>query len=205
MSLIFYYSPMSTAVATHWVLEELKVPYEKVKLDIQAGDTKKPDYLKINPNGVVPAIVHDGTVVFESAAIAIYLGETFGVEKGLFPAAGPKRGEAIKWIVWVNVTLGGAVSRQQYASSPRLPAEQHNAKAAEAARADAEKALGVLDAALANSPWLLGDTFSIADAHLSAFVGYTGMIGYDLKKFPKLADWNARASARPAFAEVMKP
>src|SRR5262249_14193766 len=67
MSLIFYYSPMSTAVATHWVLEELKIPYEKVKLDLQAGGTKKPDFLKINPNGVVPAIVHDGTAIFESA------------------------------------------------------------------------------------------------------------------------------------------
>lgn len=205
MSLTFYYSPMSTAVATHWVLEELKIPYEKVKLDIQAGDTKKPDYLKINPNGVVPAIVHDGTTIFESAAIVLYLGETFGVEKGLFPAPGPKRGEAMKWVVWMNVSLGSAISRQQYASSPRLPAEQHNAKAAEAARADAERLLGVLDAALAGKTWILGDSFSIVDAHMAAFIGYTGMIGYDLKKWPNLAAWNARASARPAFAEVMKP
>lgn len=205
MSLIFYYSPMSTAVATHWVLEELKVPYEKVKLDIQAGDTKKPEFLKINPNGCVPALVHDGTAIFESAAIALYLGETFGVEKGLFPAPGPRRGEAMKWIVWTNVSLGGAIGREQFASSPRIPAEQHNAAAAAAAHAEAERLLGILDAALAGKTWLLGDAFSVADAHVGAFIGYAGMIGYDLKKFPNLAAWSARATGRPAFAEVMKP
>ena len=97
MSLVFYYSPMSTAVVTHWILEELGIPYETVKVDFQK-DTKKPEYVKLNPNGAVPLIVHDGTPIFESAAIAIYLGETFGVEKGLFPAPGPKRGEALKWI-----------------------------------------------------------------------------------------------------------
>jgi glutathione S-transferase len=205
MSLIFYYAPMSTATATHWVLEELKVPCEKVKLDLKAGDTKKPDYLKLNPNGVVPALVHDGTAIFESAAIAIYLGETFGVEKGLFPAPGPQRGEALKWIVWVNVTLGGASGRYHYAASPHVPAEQHNAAAAAAARADVERYLGILDAALAGKTWLLGDAFSVADAHVAAFAAYMGMTGFDLKKYANLSAWTTRATARPAFAAVMAP
>jgi glutathione S-transferase len=111
----------------------------------------------------------------------------------------------MKWIVWTNVTFGGAIGRQQYASSPRLPAEQHNAAAAAAARADAERSLKILDGALSADGWLVGDAFSIVDAHVSAFVGYAGMIGYDLKQYPNLAAWNARASARPAFATVMQP
>src|SRR5262245_11968243 len=98
MGLIFYYAPMSSASPTHWILEELGVPYEKVKVDLQGGESKKPEFLKINPNGKVPTLVHDGTVIFESVAIAIHLGETFGVERKLFPAPGLQRAEAIKWL-----------------------------------------------------------------------------------------------------------
>jgi glutathione S-transferase len=205
MSLTFYYSPMSTAVATHWVLEELKIPYEKVKLDIQAGDTKKPDYLKINPNGVVPAIVHDGTTIFESAAIVLYLGETFGVEKGVFPAPGPQRGQAISWIVWTNVTLGGAMNRYQFSGSERIPEERRNAKAAAVARAETESALAILDGALAGKTWLVGDSFTLADAHVASFAAYAGMVGFDLKKYPNLQAWHARATARPGYAKSMQP
>src|SRR5262249_61357871 len=97
MSLIFYYAPMSTASVTELVLEELGVPCEKVKLDIKKGDTKKPDFLKINPNGKVPVIVHDGTPIWESAAITMYIGEMFGVERKLYTAACHKRGAAMKW------------------------------------------------------------------------------------------------------------
>ncbi|HNN94371.1 MAG TPA: glutathione S-transferase, partial [Pseudomonadota bacterium] len=104
MSLTFYYSPQSSASPVHWTLEELGIPYEKVVVDIRKGENKTPEYLKINPNGVVPALVHDGVAIFESAAIQIYLGETFGVEKGLYPPPGPARGEVMKWIVWTNVT-----------------------------------------------------------------------------------------------------
>ncbi|HWO22441.1 MAG TPA: glutathione S-transferase family protein [Kofleriaceae bacterium] len=203
MSLVFYYSPMSTAVVTHWALEELGIPYEKVKLSIQAGDTKKPDFLKINPNGAVPVIVHDGTPIFESAAIAIYLGETFGVEKGLFPAAGVQRGQATSWIVWANVTLGGAMNRLAYSSSERIPAEQHNAKAAEAARAAAEQSFGVLNDALAGKEWLVGDKFSLVDVHVASFVEYATYLGFDLKKWANVDAWRTRATNRPGHATAM--
>jgi glutaredoxin len=90
---------------------ELGIPFDLVTLDISAGDTRNPDYLKINPNGRVPAIVHDGIAIWESSAITMYLGEVFGVETNLYPALGPKRGEAMKWIAWGNVTLAEPASR----------------------------------------------------------------------------------------------
>src|SRR5579884_2513511 len=111
MNLTFYYAPMSTATLTDLVLEELGVACKRVKLDLKNGDTKKPDFLKLNPNAKVPVLVHDDMPIWESAAITMYLGELFGVEKGLYPKPGPKRGEAMKWIVWTNVTLGDAVYR----------------------------------------------------------------------------------------------
>lgn len=205
MSLVFYYSPMSSAVPTHWILEELGVPYEKVKIDLQAGDQQKPAFLALNPNGKVPLLVHDGTPIFESVAIAIHLGETFGVSKKLFPEPGLRRAEALKWLVWSNVTLGEALSRYQHNVSDRIPAERHNAKAAEVAKADVEKLLGILDAALAGKTWLVGDSFSIADAHAASWAEYLGFCGFDSKRWPNVDAWKKRATARPAHAAAMTP
>jgi glutathione S-transferase len=203
MSLVFYYSPMSTASMTHIVLEELGISYEKKKVDFKT-DTKKPDFLALNPNGKVPVIVHDGTPIFESAAITAYLGETFGVEKNLFPGPGPKRGVALQWLVWSNVSLGEALSRHQHNVSERIPKEQHNAKAAEVAKADVEKHMAILDAALKGKKFLLGDSFSIVDAHVSSFAGYVAMCGFDTKKWPALDAWVKTCGSRPASERAMK-
>lgn len=205
MSLVFYYAPLSTSVTAHWALEELGVPYEKVKLDLQKGDTRKPEFLALNPNGQVPTLVHEGTVIFESAAIIAHLGETFGVEKGLFPAPGPRRGEAFKWLVWTNVSLGSALLRFQHNTSERIPKEQHNAKAAEVARADIEKLLGILDGALQGKTFLVGDSFSLVDVHASAFVGYLGTCGFDLTKWSALGAWFGTCTSRPAHGRIMSP
>ena len=102
MSLTFYYSPMSTAAITELVLAELDVPYEKVEIDLKKGETRKPEFLRLNPNGKVPLVVHDGIPIWESAAITMYLGEAFGVDRGLYPEPGTKRGEAMKWIALVG-------------------------------------------------------------------------------------------------------
>jgi glutathione S-transferase len=205
MSLVFYYAPMSSAVTVHFALEELGIPYEKVKIDIQARDQDKPSFRALNPNGKVPTLVHDGTPIFESVAIILYLGETFGVEKKLFPAPGPARAEAFKWLVWTNVSLGEALSRRQHNTADYIPAERHNAKAAEAATADVEKHLDILDAALAGKQWLVGSSFSLVDVHASGWVAYVGMCGFDLKRWPNIEAWKQRASARPAFAAAMAP
>jgi glutathione S-transferase len=203
MSLVFYYSPMSTAVTTHWQLEELGIPYEKVRIDLATPRT--PEFLAINPNGKVPVIVHDGVPIVESAAIAIYLGETFGVAKKLFPEAGPRRGQAMQWIVWSNVSLGEPQSRLQHASSPRLPAEQHNAKTAEVARGELHKMLGVLDGAVAKSPYLLGDAFTLADAHVASWTSYLAMTGVEVARWKHVEAFTARCSARPAFKVAHTP
>lgn len=205
MSLIFYYSPLSSAVTVHWALEELGVPYEKVRIDLQARDQDKPGYRELNPNGKVPLLLHDGTPIFESAAIVIHLGETFGVEKNLFPKPGLQRAEAFKWIVWAGVSLGEALSRHQHNVSPRIPAERHNAKAAEAAKRDVHELLGILDAELGKKAWLVGEAFSLADLYVASWASYVGMTGFDLKRWPKLEAWLKVVSARPGFGISRAP
>lgn len=202
MSLTFYYAPMSTASITELVLEELGVPCDKVKLDIQKGDTKKPEFLAVNPNGKVPCIVHDGTAIWESAALTIYLGETFGVERKLFPAPGPRRGEAMKWIVWTNVTLGDAVARFTRNTMTWYPDDQKNAKAGEAARQDIAGCLGVLDVSLAGKQYLAGD-YTLADAHLTSFCDWLRHMQIDFKPFANVEAWGDRCRARPAYKKLM--
>ena len=83
MTLIFYGAPMSTASITEAVLAELDVSHERRMLEFGSNGTQSAEFLKVNPNGRVPALVHDGTALWESAAITLYLGEIFGVERGL--------------------------------------------------------------------------------------------------------------------------
>jgi len=202
MSLTFYSAPMSTASITQLVLEELGVPHETIKLDIQKGDTKKPEFLAVNPNGRVPCVVHDGTVIWESAALTMYLGETFGVERGLYPGPGLRRGEAMKWIVWTNVTLGDAVSRYTRNTMDWYPADQKNAAAGEAAKKDIAECLRVLNLSLEGKQYLAGD-YTLADTHLNSFCEWLRMMKIDFSPFPNVIAWGTRCSDRPSVKKVL--
>jgi glutathione S-transferase len=203
MSLTFYYSPMSTAVITNLVLEELAVPCERVAIDIKKGDTKSQEFLRVNPNGKVPVLVHDGTAIWESAAITLYLGEIFGVAKGLYPEPGPVRGEAMKWVIWSNVTLGDAFGRYVRNTTEWFPAEQHNAKAAEAALADTRGCLQILDRALSAKQHLLG-AYTLVDAHVNSLVDWLRFMNIDLSEYQHVNAWTKRCAARPAYGRAMK-
>jgi glutathione S-transferase len=215
MSLTFYYVPMSTSSVTEAVLAELGIPCDRVQLSITDGDTRKLDFLKVNPNGRVPAIVHEGTAIWESAAITMYLGEVFGVDANLYPALGPQRGEAMKWIVWGNVALaeaGGRLSALLPSDSDGgvlpnsqdwIPPEQRSAIALEKAKADLVGYLRILDNALADKSFLLGD-YSLVDTHLQGFVGWIGSMDVSLELFPNVMGWLTRCCERPAIAKLME-
>jgi glutathione S-transferase len=203
MSLTFFYAPMSTASTVHWTLLELGIPYEGVLVDLKNEADKKAKLASVNPNLKVPVLVHDGVPIFESAAIQIYLGETFGVDKGLYPAPGPKRGLALKWLVWANVSLGDAVRRWHRNAGQSSPEDQRNAAAGKAARAEIDQLIGLLDTDLGKRSYILGEDISIVDFHLAAFFQWLQKIGVDMAPFPRVAAWLARSSARPALAKLM--
>jgi glutathione S-transferase len=201
MSLIFYVAPQSTATLTEIVIEELGVPCDPKKLDLKGGGAKTADFLKVNPNAKVPAIVHDGVPIWESAAITMYLGELFGVDKKLYPAPGPKRGEAMKWIVWTNVTLGEAVYRRGHNGDWAAPGEG-NPKAVETANKDIAELLGILDHALADRAFLVGD-YTLADTHLNSFCDWLRHSKIDFAPFAHVNAWSKRCADRPAYQRVM--
>src|SRR5688572_26992227 len=107
MSITFYAAPQSSASPVTCALVELGVPHERVNVNLKAGDTRKPEYLALNPNGKVPLLVVDGTPLFEALAILQWLGDRYGVEKKLWPAQDePARLEALSWTTWGYVSYG---------------------------------------------------------------------------------------------------
>jgi glutathione S-transferase len=213
MSLTFYYAPYSSASITEAVIAELGMICDRVKLDIDAGETRTAEFLAINPNGRVPAIVHDGIAIWESAAITLYLGETFGVDAGLYPKPGPMRGVAMKWIVWANVSLAEAAGRLsaalptgsegavQSGSVDYVAPELRDPNALLKAQSDVATYLGILDAALTSQTFLLGD-YPLADTHLQGFVGWIASMGVDLSQYVNVDVWAKRCSQRPALAAL---
>lgn len=202
MAITFYYKPMSSATRVHWALEELGVAYEKKKMALD-GDQKTPEFLALNPNGKIPVLVVDGVAIFESLAQLLYLGETFGVEKGLFPKAGPERAEAFKWMCWVSVSVHDALVRV-ILNGDRAPEDHRNAKAREAALTDLKKYFGILDQHLEGRQFMLGGSFSLVDCAAASFVPFASRLGVDIGPFKNVQAWSARAMERPALARVMQ-
>jgi glutathione S-transferase len=205
MSITYYYAPMSTAVRATWAIEELGVPCERRRVDLQKKETKTPEFLKLNPNGEVPLLVVDGTPIFESTAILIYLGETYGVEKGLYPAPGVKRAETLKWMIWANVGFFNPLTRWTRNKAPYVPDDQKNAKAAEAAAHDLAAAMKILDETLAGKSYLVDDKFSLADLAVSSYFGWLVFLGYDYSAFKNVKAWTDRCLGRPAALKTNKP
>lgn len=203
MPMTFYYTPMSSATRVHWALEELGVPYDKVRMNLGEGQHKKPDYLKLNPNGKIPLLVVDGVAIFESLAQLLYLGETFGVDKGLFPKPGLERAEAFKWLAWVSVSVHDTLVRI-IKNGERVPEEERNPRAREAAIREAGELFAILDAHLAGRTYILGDTFSIVDCASASFVPFAARLGIDTSPFKNIQAWSARCMGREALARAMQ-
>jgi glutathione S-transferase len=188
---------------TVWALEELGAPYEKVHYELMKGEHKTDAFKKLNPNCKVPTVVIDGTPMFESLAILLYLGERYGVEKKLYPGpTEPARMEALSWATWATVTFGGDIQRFIEASHERIPKERHNAAQAAAARTDIERDVGILEERMATRKFILGESFSLPDIAFGGALRYVSLLGaLDLARYPNVSAYQARLSSRAAFAK----
>jgi len=197
MSLVFYWHPMSSATPIACALAELAIPHERVKIDIRAGEQRTPEYLAINPNGKVPCLVVDGTPMFEALAIHLWLGEHFGVAKGLWPHDGtPARLEAMSWCTWAYVTYGAVIGRVWLATTDDA---LRDADHAAAAIRTATALLDLLQARLSQQPWMLGEAYSLVDLVVGQVVGYGTYLGAAVEAHPAVAAWLQQVQARPAM------
>src|SRR5262245_47431320 len=199
MALTIYGSPMSRAFRVLWMARELGLQYESVPLDPRAGDTRKPDYLKINPNGHVPAIVDGDYVLWESLAINLYLAKKHGGP--LAPADLAEEGKALAWSMWALTELEDNIA--PLVQSVLMPPERKpDAARVERAKEGLNAPLRVLDAALAQSQYLLGSRFTVADLNVVGVVAGLRIANFDVGAWPNVRAWLATCTGRKAFAEL---
>ncbi|HXJ19450.1 MAG TPA: glutathione S-transferase family protein [Polyangia bacterium] len=202
MGIRLYGWPNSTSGRVRWALKELGVSYERIELDREKGENRAPEYLAINPTGKVPGLVDDGQAYFESAAIILHLGETYGRERGLWPAAGPARAEALCWTIWSATELQAYMMQWLYHGLDTpvsyAPADRSRATA-EYNHGQFLRNLDALDARLARREHLLGAGFSLADIPAASTL-QTGLdLGASLEGRKHVAAWVDRCRNRPTF------
>jgi glutathione S-transferase len=208
MAIKFYYSPRTSATRVHWALEEVGVPYEKVRLHLDKGEQKKPEFLAINPNGKVPALVDGDVELFESLAIVFHLGERYGEAKGLWPKAGTKeRSLAYAWSMWGLAEVQFAVVQyiQHAGENPRisLPKEKQSKEYAERALANWWDMVQILDARLSGRGHVLGADFTLVDVVLAGMFNFARTMGQLPLGAPNATAWLERCLSRPALARVL--
>jgi glutathione S-transferase len=186
--LTFYTNPMSRGRIARWMLEEVGRPYRTVLLDFGTG-TETPEFRRINPMGKVPAIVHDGTVVTEAAAVCAYLADAFP-EAGLAPEP-RRRGAYYRWLFFAAGPVEAAVVNK--ALGVVVPPERKPM----VGYGSLDEVLDALEGALSRGDHILGERFSAADVYVGSQLGWGMMFG-TIDKRPTFERYFARLLARPA-------
>ena len=200
-----YSLPTPNGVKVSIMLEELGLPYEVHRVDIGKDETWTPEFLSLNPNGKIPAIIDpDGPgdkplALFESGAILVYLAEKAG---RFLPADPAARYEALQWVFFQMAAIGPMFGQvgffHKYAGSAfedKRPRDRYVA--------ESRRLLGVLEGRLKDRQWIMGDDYTIADIATLGWVrnliehyGAGDLVGY--ADFPAVAAWLERGVARPA-------
>jgi glutathione S-transferase len=188
----------SRAMRALWMAEECGVPYEHVPTHFQT-DAKKEDYLRINPNGRIPAIDDDGVVVWESMAINLYLAKKYG--KSLGPKDLVEDATATQWSFWVMTEVEKPLLNALFARTGMMGSKKDDAEAARLF-GELKKPLGVLNAHLGSRAWIMGERFTVADLNVASVLLWAQLGRFDLAPWPKAAEWLGRCTSRPAAVKA---
>ena len=201
MAIKLYYAPGACSLASHIALEETGLPYEAQKLDLAAGDQRKPEYLKLNPRGRVPTCVVDGNVITENVGIMTYFAGGYPKAK-LWPDDTWHQALAVSSLAWlsntVHTTFGHILRASRYADDE---AAQEAIKAK--ARTAYEGYLREIDGLLNGRKWSIGNHYTVVDGYLVVFYRWGNrqkMPVREMKNYSALID---RVLARPAVKKVM--
>lgn len=223
---LFHFFLSNCSQRVRLALEEKGLAWTSHHLDLPANEHVTADYQRINPNGVVPTLVHDGQVVIESNDILGYLDDHFP-EPPLRPADAESRAR-MDALVALSSGFQGTIKvlshellfrpfRKVDDATVELFEKRHRdptlaafmrdfkengsawRKRVEQANAELEDTLDRLEAALADGPWLSGDRYGLADLSWVVNANRLEQAGVDLSRWPRFTDWARRAMARPAF------
>ena len=181
------------------LLAQLGIPYEYVETDILKGETRTPEFLKLNPNGRVPLVVlEDGTPLAESNAILFYFAEG----TPYLPADKLGRARVLQWLFFEQyshepyVAVARFLLRHTAPDDPRRSVLEQRQKGGYAA-------LGVMERHLAENPFFVGDRYSIADIALYAYTHVADQGGFELSSFPCLRAWLARVEGQAGYERML--
>ena len=180
------------------VLEALGRPYAWTEIDPLRGETRRPEFLAMNPNGKVPVLeIEPGTYLPESNAILWYLADG----TPLLPSAALSRARVLQWLFFEQY------SHEPYIAVARYLRKFHPDPAAQRALADSKmdggyRALEVMESHLAQEPFFVAGHYSIADIALYAYTHVAADGGFDLERFPALRAWLRRVEAQPGYAAM---
>jgi glutathione S-transferase len=189
MSLTFYTNPMSRGRIARWMLEETGAPYETVVLDY-ASTMKGDEYRQINPMAKVPAIVHDGKVVTEGAAICAYLADAFP-EAGLAPPTA-ERADYYRWLFFAAGPAEQAITNKSFGVAPDERQQRM------AGYGTFDLMVDVLERAVSQHDYIAGDRFTAADVYAGSQVAWGKQFG-SLPQRDAFDTYLARILARPAY------
>lgn len=202
-----HYHPGNASLAPHMLLREIGEPFELVLVDRAANAHRQPDYLRLNPNGQIPVLVDGDLVLYESAAILLYLcDDQPGL--GLAPALGTReRAHCYKWLMWMTNTLQATLIAYFY---PERWVNEGDAAAAAQVKAHAEtKVNGLVDQmeaqfAAHGGDWFLGSQFSVLDPYAFMLCRWTRGFPRPARSLPRLGAFLERMLTRAAVQRVLE-
>jgi len=194
-----YYSKGACSLSPHIVACEAELPIELIEVDLQIKRTEiGEDFRLINPNGYVPVLIlDDGNKLMEGPAIVQYLADQVP-DKELVPPAGTfERYQLQQWLNFISTEIHkGGFAPLFNSATPEA--------AKKMAIATLTSRLETVAEHLSNRVFLLGEQFTVADAYLFVMLGWGAYVDVDISRWPVLADYAAKISARPAVQKALK-
>ena len=183
-----------------WAVEELGLKYQRIDAGMQFGVNKTPEYLKMNPTGLVPTIDDDGFTLWESHSIVRYLAAKHGAGT-LCPSDAKARADVERWMDWA-FTFTNAM-RPVFWGLIRTPAEKRDTKSIEEGRENCIRLLAIPEAGLAGKKYVGGERFTMGDIPLGCEVQRWMRVPIERPAFPNLQAWFERLCERPAFKKIV--
>lgn len=194
-----YGSPKSSSGRCFWALEEVGAKYERVPLNFQIKEHKSEKYLKINPNGKIPTLIDGNFKIFESVAINHYLAEKY--MPALLGSTIETRALVQQWSSWAVTELQPPMVRMLIQVF-FVPADKRDPSVMEKGKEEATPLLKILDQHLANSKYMVGDEFTLADINVASVVHIHSMVQLDISGCKNLLRWLDLLNQRPALKRV---
>jgi glutathione S-transferase len=196
-----FYAPGSCALASHIALEEAGAKYETVRLNFANNDQRKPEYLKVNPKGRVPALVTDKGILTETPAILAYIAQSFPTA-ALAPVSDPfafARVQAFNSYLCSTAHVNHAhlMRGSRWADEPSS-LEDMKRKVPK----NVGDSFALMEAEMVEGPWVMGNSYTICDPYLFTLSGWLERDSVDISRFPKIHDHHKRMLERPAVKKV---